>query len=54
MTHALTIEAANPLIELFGYSGCNHAFARPDGSYYDPVAAAQANARTAAVFKQHL
>jgi carboxymethylenebutenolidase len=46
--------AANPMIELFGYPGCNHAFARPDGSHYDPVAAPQANARTAAFFKQHL
>lgn len=45
--------AANPLITLYGYSG-NHAFARPDGSHYDPVAAPLANARTAAFFKHYL
>jgi carboxymethylenebutenolidase len=49
-----TAFAANPLIELYGYPGCNHAFARPDGSHYDPVAAPLANARTAAFFKQYL
>jgi carboxymethylenebutenolidase len=46
--------AANPQIELHGYAGCNHAFARPDGNHYDPVAAPLANARTAAFFKQYL
>ncbi|WP_308494533.1 dienelactone hydrolase family protein [Duganella dendranthematis] len=46
--------ATNPLIELYGYPGCNHAFARPNGSHYDPVAAPLANARTAAFFKQYL
>lgn len=46
--------AENPLIELYSYPGCNHAFARPGGSHYDLVAAPQANARTAAFFKKYL
>jgi carboxymethylenebutenolidase len=44
----------HPQVTIHTYPGCDHAFARPGGAHYDAGAAAQANARTAAFFKQHL
>ncbi len=44
----------HPQVTLHGYPGCDHAFARPAGAHYDATAAAQADARTLAFFKQHL
>jgi len=41
-------------IELFGYPGCNHAFARPGGKHYDAAAAQLANSRTDAFFARTL
>jgi carboxymethylenebutenolidase len=44
----------HPQVTIHTYPGCDHAFARPGGAHFDAGAAAQANARTAAFFKQHL
>ncbi len=44
----------HPQVTLHGYPGCDHAFARPAGAHYDATAAAQADARTLAFFKQQL
>jgi carboxymethylenebutenolidase len=44
----------HPQVTIHTYPGCDHAFARPGGAHYDAGAASQANARTAAFFKQHL
>jgi carboxymethylenebutenolidase len=44
----------HPQVTLHTYPGCDHAFARPGGAHFDAGAAAQANARTSAFFKQHL
>ena len=44
----------HPQVTLHCYPGCDHAFARPGGAHYDAAAAAQADARTLAFFKQHL
>lgn len=46
--------AGKPHVEIFGYRGCSHAFARHTGAHYDPAAAALANARTYAFFDLHL
>jgi len=44
----------NPAVELHVYAGCNHAFARHDGTHYDAAAATLANGRTRAFFERHL
>ena len=44
----------HPQVTLHTYPGCDHAFARPGGAHYNPAAAAQADARTLAHFRQHL
>ena len=41
-------------VTLHSYPGCDHAFARPGGAHYDAKAAAEADARTLAFFKQNL
>ena len=46
--------SGNPKIELFSYPGCSHAFARHTGTRYDAEAAKLANARTWALFAEHL
>lgn len=46
--------AGKPDTEVHIYPGCDHAFARPDGSHHDAAAATLANARTDAFFQQHL
>ena len=44
----------HPQVTLHGYPGCDHAFARPGGAHYDAQAAAEADGRTLAFFRQHL
>ena len=44
----------NALATLHDYPNDDHAFARVGGQHYDKASADQANARTAAFFKQHL
>ena len=44
----------HPQVSLHTYPGCDHAFARPGGAHYDAKAAAQADGRTLAFFKQNL
>jgi carboxymethylenebutenolidase len=44
----------NPLVTIHSYPGMDHAFARVGGKSYVKSAADEANARTAAFFKQHL
>ncbi|MET4805836.1 dienelactone hydrolase family protein [Limibacillus sp. MBR-115] len=44
----------HPNVTLHVYEGNDHAFAREGGAHYDAQAAAAANARTAAFFKQQL
>lgn len=44
----------NPLVRLHVYPGVDHAFARPGGKNFNAEAAAQANARTDAFFREHL
>jgi carboxymethylenebutenolidase len=44
----------NPLVTIHSYPDVDHAFARVGGHSYVKAAAEQANARTAAFFKQHL
>lgn len=44
----------NPLVTLYDYPGCNHAFARVGGQHWDAEAAAAANQRSADFFKRHL
>jgi carboxymethylenebutenolidase len=46
--------AKNPLVTIHSYPGHDHAFARVGGHSYVKSAADEANARTAAFFKQHL
>jgi carboxymethylenebutenolidase len=46
--------AHNPMVEIFNYPGCRHAFARHDGAHYDAGAARLAGARTIAFFRRHL
>ncbi len=49
-----TALGARTNIEVYGYHGCNHAFARHGGSHYDANAAALANQRTEAFLRQTL
>ncbi len=44
----------HPQVTLHTYPGCDHAFARAGGAHYDAVAAAKADGRTLAFFKQNL
>jgi carboxymethylenebutenolidase len=44
----------HPQVTIHTYPGCDHAFARPGGAHYDAKAAAEADGRTLAFFKQHL
>ena len=44
----------NPLVEIFSYPGCNHAFARHKGVHYDAAAAKLANSRTHEFFDRTL
>ncbi len=44
----------HPQVTLHTYPGCDHAFARPGGAHYDAKAAAEADARTLAFFRQNL
>jgi len=44
----------HPQVTLHTYPGCDHAFARPGGAHHDAAAAAEADARTLAFFRQHL
>jgi carboxymethylenebutenolidase len=46
--------AGNPYVTIHTYPGQDHAFARVGGHSYVKSAADEANARTAAFFKQHL
>ena len=43
-----------PEVTLHTYPGCDHAFARPGGAHYDAKAAAEADGRTLAFFRQNL
>ncbi|MBL8697531.1 MAG: dienelactone hydrolase family protein [Alphaproteobacteria bacterium] len=45
---------ANRHVTIHVYPGMEHAFSRVGGQHYDKASADQANARTAAFFKQHL
>ena len=44
----------HPQVTLHTYPGCDHAFARPGGAHYDAKAAAEADGRTLAFFRQNL
>jgi carboxymethylenebutenolidase len=44
----------NPLVTIHSYPDVDHAFARVGGTTYVEAVAKEANARTAAFFKQHL
>jgi len=44
----------NPLVQLYTYPDCNHAFARHSGTHYDAAAAKLANARTLAFLQAQL
>jgi carboxymethylenebutenolidase len=44
----------NPLVEIFSYPGCNHAFARHKGAHYNAAAAKLANGRTHEFFDRNL
>ena len=46
--------APNTSVTVFSYPGCSHAFARHTGTHFDADAAALANGRTYAFFKQQL
>src|SRR6478672_11958272 len=43
-----------PNVEIYSYSGCNHAFARHTGTHYNAAAAAKANGRTWQFLHDHL
>jgi carboxymethylenebutenolidase len=45
---------ANRLVTIHSYPGCDHAFARVDGQHTDKKAAALADGRTEAFFREHL
>ena len=45
---------ANPLVTVHEYAEQDHAFTREGGKHYDAAAAALADGRTIAFFKQHL
>jgi carboxymethylenebutenolidase len=44
----------HPMVEIYTYPGCNHAFARPGGEHYDEAAAKLAGGRTLQFFKKHI
>ena len=44
----------HPQAIIHTYPGCDHAFARPGGAHYDAAAAAEADGRTLAFFRQNL
>jgi carboxymethylenebutenolidase len=44
----------NPLVTLYDYPGCGHAFARVGGQHFDKAAADQANKRSLEFFRRHL
>jgi carboxymethylenebutenolidase len=44
----------NPLVQVYTYPGCRHAFARHMGAHYDRDAATLANTRTAQFLKANL
>ncbi len=44
----------HPQVTLHTYPGCDHAFARPGGAHFNAEAAAEADGRTLAFFRQHL
>jgi carboxymethylenebutenolidase len=44
----------HPLVEIYTYPGCDHAFARVGGQHYDDAAAKLAGGRTLAFFQKHL
>ena len=44
----------HPQVEIHGYPGRDHAFARQGGEHYDAGDAAKANERTLAFFRKHL
>jgi carboxymethylenebutenolidase len=46
--------AAKPNVQIYGYAGCKHAFARHNGTHYDAAAAATANRRTWQFLADHL
>lgn len=46
--------AGNPLITVYAYPGCGHAFARPGGAHYDKAAAELADRRSAEFLSKHL
>jgi carboxymethylenebutenolidase len=46
--------AGKPQVEIFGYPGRRHAFARNGGAHYDEAAATLANERTLRFLYQHL
>lgn len=41
-------------VVIYSYPGCEHAFARHNGTHYDAAAAAKANGRTWQFFAEHL
>lgn len=45
---------ADKLVTIHSYPGCDHAFARVDGQHTDKKAAALADGRTEAFFREHL
>ncbi len=45
---------ANPLVTIYTYPQCHHAFARPGGAHYDAAAAKLANTRSLAFLKDAL
>jgi carboxymethylenebutenolidase len=48
-------DSLTPLgVEIQTYAGCSHAFARHNGTHFDPQAAAKANARTIEFLSEHL
>jgi carboxymethylenebutenolidase len=44
----------HPHVEVYVYTGCDHAFARPGGEHYDAKAAAEADQRTLGLFQRAL
>jgi carboxymethylenebutenolidase len=46
--------SGRPKVEVHGYPGCQHAFARRGGTHFDVSAATLANERTLRFFFQHL
>jgi carboxymethylenebutenolidase len=44
----------HPMVEIYTYPGCNHAFARPGGEHYNEACAKLAGGRTLQFFKKHI